>query len=595
MLLRRSAALVAVVVALAALGPVRADEDKKKTATVAHIKLSGGMEEKPPSSDPFLGSIAAETFRAKLDRIRKARHDDNVQALFLEINGLGVGWGKLDELTHAVAEFRKSGKKTFALVESGSTMDYLLGLSCDEVCLPEAGWLMLTGLRMEVTFFKGLFKKIGVQADFLQFEKYKGAAEPFIRDSLSKENREQLTSILNDRFDNGIVARIVKARPERNFTAKQVEKLIDGGPYAARAAAKHGLIDKVAYPEDYPDEIKAALKVDEVKVVRDYGKKKHEDLDIFTLYRKLLFGPIKPRSSSNPKVAVIYAMGMITTGKSSGGIFGGEIMGSDTIVKAIREAEKDKSVKAIVLRVDSPGGSALASDLIWRALQKSKKPVIASMSDVAASGGYYISMGAHKIYAEPGTLTGSIGVVSGKFATKQMWNKVGITTDVLSRGANSGILSSEEPWTDSERTAMRDMMQDVYDQFLDKALSGRKHAGKKMTREQLLKLAGGHIWTGRQAKANGLIDELGTLDDAIAAAAKLGGLPADKEPDLLQLPKSRGFLESILEPNAVVPGVDVRALRAVPALTRKLQSAEGLLRLRKDMVWTVVPYHLELK
>ncbi len=331
-------------------------------------------------------------------------------------------------------------------------------------------------------------------------------------------------------------------------------------------------------------------------MVKDYGKKKEEDLDIFGLYRKLLFGPSKSSSSRGSKVAVIYANGAIITGKSSSGFMGGEMMGSETIIKAIREAENDKTVKAIVLRVDSPGGSALASDLIWNEMKRCKKPIVASMADVAASGGYYISIAAKKIYAEPGTITGSIGVVGGKMAMKGLWDKVGIKTEVISRGAHSGILSSDEPFSDSERTTMKGLMLDIYDQFVDKSLEGRLKAGKKMTRKQLLDLAGGRVYTGRQAKENGLIDELGTLGDAIAEAAKLGGLPADKEPDLLLLPKSKGMFESLLgdmggDASLALP----RGLKLSPELTGKLRGIDGLLELRREPVWAVLPFQLEVK
>ena len=264
-------------------------------------------------------------------------------------------------------------------------------------------------------------------------------------------------------------------------------------------------------------------------------------------------------------MAVIYATGAITTGKSASSLLGSETMGSDTIIKAIRQAEADKTVKAIVLRVDSPGGSALASDLMWNELKQCKKPIVASMSDVAASGGYYISMAAGKIYAEPGTITGSIGVVGGKLATRGLWDKIGVKTEVIARGAHSGILTSDEPFSDSERKAMTGLMQDVYDQFVDKALEGRLKAGKKMTRKELLDLAGGRVWTGRQAKENGLIDELGTLSDALAAAAKLGGLPADKAPDLLELPKSKGMLDSLLGDQEVSLSLLGPALRRRPS------------------------------
>jgi len=543
--------------ALALLLPLaaRADEDKsskdkpkeaKKAFTLAHIKLSGSMAERPPMTDPLFGSIG-ETFKEKVDRLKKAGADKQVNGVLLEIDGVSCGWGKLNELTQAIKKLRQSGKKVYAHVESGTAKDYMLALACDDLAMPEASMLMLTGLRMEVSFYKGLFKKLGIQADFIQMGDFKGAAEPFVRDSLSEPNRKQLNSILDDFYDKDIVERIVHARPQRKWNAEQVKKLIDNGPYSAREAHKKGLVDRLAYYDDYPDVIKAQVKTDSVKVLKDYGKKKEPELDIISLYKRLLLGSgTSFFKSKTPRVAVIYATGPIMTGKSSSSILGGEYMGSQTIVEAIREAEKDATVKAIVLRVDSPGGSALASDLIWNELKRSKKPVIASMSDVAASGGYYISMSAKKIYAEPGTITGSIGVISGKLALRGLWDKAGIKTEVLARGANTGILSSEDPFTPSEKKRMTEMMQDIYDQFVDKAHEGRVKAGKKMTRDQLLKLAGGRIYTGRQAKELGIIDEVGTLEDAIAEAAKLGGLPADKDPELLLLPKAKNPLEAML-------------------------------------------------
>jgi protease-4 len=596
-------ALPALALALVLSPSVRAAEDAKKQADkpapkkalkVAHIKLSGSMGEKAPTVDPLLGNLG-ETFKDKLERIKKAGADKEVAALLLEVNGVSAGWGKLNELTEAVAAFRATGKKAYAHLESGSTKDYLIGLACDEVCLPESTWLMLTGVRMEVSFYKDLFAKIGVKADMLQMGDFKGAAEPYTRDSLSEPNRKQLTSVLDDFYEKEIVGRIVKARALRKLSDDKVKKLIDEGPYAARSAHKVGLVDRLAYLDDYEDAIKKAVG-GEAKVVRDYQKKKQEELDIFGLYRKLLFGPSKSSGGRGPKVAVIYANGAIMTGKSTSSLLGAEVMGSDTIVKAIRTAENDKSVKAIVLRVDSPGGSALASDLIWNELKRSKKPVVASMADVAASGGYYISMAAKKIFAEPGTLTGSIGVVGGKFATRGLWNKIGVKTEVIARGAHSGLLTSDEPFSDSERKAMKGLMQDVYDQFVDKALEGRLKAGRKMTRKELLDLAGGRIWTGRQAKENGLIDELGTLHDAVMAAAKMGGLPADKEPELLLLPKSKGFLEDLLGSRSdAALSVVLPALKKSPELLGKLRGVDGLLHLRREPVWAVLPFRLEVK
>lgn len=603
MLLHRYGIGLAVFAAALAALPGRADDKKTETKTVglAHIKLSGSLAEAAPSTDPLLGSLG-EQFKSKLDRIREAQKDANVHALYLQLDGLGIGWGKLDELSRAVADFRKSGKKVYAYLESGDTKDYLVGLACDEVCLPESGWLMLTGLRAEVSFFKELFEKIGVQADMLQMGDFKSAAEPFMRKNMSKPARKQLSRVLDDYYENSLVERIVRARADKKLTAEKVKQLIDEGPYTARAALKAGLIDRVAYADDYRAELRNALKIEKKaehsSFLHDYGKKEKKDVTFSDMFKMLFSPPSKKKSGSTPRIAVIYATGVITTGKSQEGLLGAETVGSTTMVEAIRQAEKDETVKAIVLRVDSPGGSALASDLIWNELKRCKKPVIASMSDTAASGGYYISMAARKIFAEPGTLTGSIGVVGGKLAIGGTLDKIGITTETISRGANAGILSTDKPFSDSQRKAMTALMKDIYDQFLDKTLAGRKKAGKKMTREQLVKLAGGRIWTGRQAKANGLIDELGTLEDAIAAARALTDLPADKEPPLLLLPKSKGFLDSLLGDlgGSRAPQMQMRSLlRQLPELQRKLRGLDGLLQLRGEPVWLTLPYRIDIE
>jgi len=266
------------------------------------------------------------------------------------------------------------------------------------------------------------------------------------------------------------------------------------------------------------------------------------------------------------------------------------------MVEAIREADANPTVKAIVLRVDSPGGSALASDLIWRAVTTCKKPVIASMGDVAASGGYYISMGAGKIYAEPGTITGSIGVFGMKIVTGGLEKWAGLKTEVVARGKNSGVNGTTEKWTESERKALQDTVEDVYATFVDKAVAGRTKAGVKITRDELLKLAGGRVWTGRQAKANGLVDELGTLDDAIAEAKRRAGIDPKTEMELLILPRSAGFLDKLLEGDAKLPFSSLSAeLRSVPGVEKAIRGAAPLLRTRSDFVKAMLPYGIEWK
>ncbi|MBV9122231.1 MAG: signal peptide peptidase SppA [Planctomycetes bacterium] len=597
------AALVLAVLA-GTVGSTRADT--RAVATLAHIKLSGVLDEAPVSEDPLFGT-STENFQSKLDRIHKAKDDSNIQGLFLEINDLRVSYGKLNELRRAVADFRKSGKKTYAYMESGESKDYLLACACDEVCLPEAGWLMVVGIRAEVTFFKDLLDKVGVQADMLQMGTYKGAAEPFTRSSMSKPFRERLESVIDDMYENDLVGTIVQSRsgkkaPEE-LTAEHVKKLIDQGPFSARAAQEAGLIDRVAYREEFQDSLKSELHARQVKVDKNYGHAEAEEIDFSNPFSALLklFKPPEVKSSKKDKIAVIYASGVIVTGKSGDSFLSSEsTVGSTTMVEAIRQAEKDKTVKAIVLRVDSPGGSALASDLIWYELTRSKKPVVASMSDVAASGGYYISMAARKIYAEPGTLTGSIGVVGGKLVLGGLYDKIGVKTDIISRGANAGILSSTTPFSDSQRAAMKGLMQDMYNQFLDKAIQGRQRAGKKFTRAEFSQFAEGRIWTGRQAKIHGLVDELGTLDDAIAAAKQMAGIAKEADIERLVLPKPKTFFEQLFESRSDtgMPPLKVRelpVLGTLPELSNHLKPLEGLLHLRGEPVWAILPYQVEVR
>jgi protease-4 len=573
-------------------------EEKPSVVRLAQIKLGGSPSETPVSADPLFGT--RENFQSKLDRIRKAKKDKGIDGLYLELDGLGVGYGKIDELRAAIADFRKAGKKVYAYMESAGTKDYLVACACDRIGLPESGTLMLLGVRAEVTFYKGLLDKLGIKADMLQMGDYKGAAEPMTRTSMSKQYRERLESVLKDYYEESIVRTIAGSRSGKKFRPDQVKKLIDEGPYTAKRALAAGLIDEIAYPNQFKVSLKTNLKANQLKLVLNYGQKKAQELDFgnpFAIF-KLLGSSSSGSSSSKPKIAVIYATGTIVTGRGGVSLFGGQSIGSTTMVEAIRKVEEDSTVKAIVLRVDSPGGSALASDLIWNELNRSKKPVIASMSDVAASGGYYISMAANKIYAEPGTLTGSIGVVGGKMALGGLEEKVGLKTEVISFGANSGILSSTFPFKESEKKAMKNMMADVYDQFLTKAIQGRAKAGKKFSRADFTKFAEGRIWTGRQAKANGLVDELGTLEDAIAAAKTLAELPKDSEPELMVLPRGKGLLDALLQGKISSPfqgKAELTLLRKLPELSGHLHAVEGLLQLRGEPVWLIMPHRVAIR
>jgi len=279
--------------------------------------------------------------------------------------------------------------------------------------------------------------------------------------------------------------------------------------------------------------------------VKNYGKKEVDTdfsgpMGFFKLMQAMMGGNSTSSEGHGKKIAIVYAVGPISTGKSETNAFGDASVGSTTIIDALREANDDKQVVAIVLRVDSPGGSALASDLIWHQTQILKKPMVASMGDVAASGGYYISMGAKKIIASPSTITGSIGVVGGKMALTGLYDKLGITTETIERGKNSGLFSSSGKFSDSQRAVIKKMMEETYDQFTDKASKGRK-----MPLDKLRDLAGGRVYTGRQAKEKGLVDDLGSLHDAVIEAKKLAGLEPDAEVRTEVLPSATNFFESL--------------------------------------------------
>ncbi len=562
-------------------------KDEAPLPRVAHIKLSGSLDEGATDDEPMGGT----GLRAMLDRIQKATKDDKVKALYVELGALDIGFGKVHELRKAIADFRAAGKKAFAWAEGLDNKSYLVALACDTVTLPESGGLEMIGLRAEVMFYKEGLKLLHLEADVLKMGKYKSAVEPYLADKMSDENREQIKSMMDDNFDNELIACMVAGRPALKLTAKQAEEIIDNGPYTAKKALKLGLVDALQYQDEFEAGFAKAVNVPEVKVERNYGKPKAAAKGILDM-----LAPKTRTETKAPKIAVIHVVGGIDSGKGGWSPLGGSSVGSDTIIEAIREAEKNDKVKAIVLRVDSPGGSALASDLIWRELKICKKPVVASMGDVAASGGYYVTMTAKRVFAEPGTITGSIGVFGMKLVTGGMFEKkLGLKTEVVSRGKNSGAGSSLTVWSESERKALTETVEDVYDQFLSKALTGRQANGQKLTREQLEALAGGRVWTGRQAKANGLVDELGTLDDAVAFAKKEAGIDPKQDMELLMLPKATSFLDQIMEGGLPFGLSMTTELKAMPGGAKVLKGLAPILVAPKDRVRMAMPYVIEWK
>lgn len=512
---------------------------KKKAAVIAHISLAGSMPD-GVGQGGLLADVSPQLHRI-IERLDKAASDTRVKGVVLSIESPAIGRGRAAELRAAIGRIRKAGKPVAAHLVGADPIHYIVASACDTVAMPPAATLEITGVKTEVTFYKAMLDKIGVEAEILQVGEFKGAGEPLTRASMSPQLRAQYEQFVGDLYEQlveGIAA-------DRKLSVEQVRTLIDTGVFTPEAAVDAKLIDAVAYEDEVISGLAGRLKIDQPKVARDYAEQKLDNdfsgIGGLVKLVELVSGQKQAAATGKGKqIAIIYLTGEIKEGKGKDDLLGGGAAGSDSVIKAIREAAKDEKVAAIVLRIDSPGGSALASDLIWREAERATKPVVASLGDIAASGGYYVAVAADKIVAAPGTLTGSIGVVGGKIAIGKALENYGVHTDVVAKGRNASWLSMQTPFTANEREVFLATMKDVYRLFTSKVATGRK-----LDMEKLATLAEGRVFTGRMAKDLGLVDRLGTLDDAIDEARKLAGIDADEAVERVLLPEPRGLLNDL--------------------------------------------------
>jgi protease-4 len=474
----------------------------------------------------------------------------------------------VQELRDAVIDFRKSGKKVIAFLEYGGDREYYLASAADKVYLLPTSPLDLTGVASYEIFLRGTLDKIGAYPDFLHVGEYKTAVNQYTEKGFTPPHREMSESLNRDMYDQ-LVRGIAESRQK---SEQDVRALIDQGPFVAEDAVRHGLVDELAY-EDQLDDRSAELR-DGARAMRRF-----EGSDYQRIRRESI--GLRPRS----RIAVLYAVGTIASGKSGFDPLNGPILGSDSFVKQIRELRDDRSVRAIILRVDSPGGSSVASDVIWRELmitrdQKPSRPLVASMSDLAASGGYYISMPAQVIVAQPATLTGSIGVYMGKIALGGTLEKAGVGTETVTDGANADIYSPFAPFAPPHRERLQSHMQDFYENFVAKAAVSRK-----TTAERIDAVAQGRVWTGRQARERGLVDTLGGLDEAVRIAKERARIPADEDVELVAYPSRRSLFETISEQfgggslnvwSMLGSGAEMRAVGALTAPARLFRRGEPL-------------------
>lgn len=494
--------------------PEESDDYDADAPHLGVLELGGNVVERQAYSLSLFGGGGGGTELRKLvGRFRELAKDPNLSGLVLRIRDLDISLPDVVELRGVLDEF-KAAKKTLAChVETASNAGYLLLAACDRVGIAPLGQIAITGPAAMPIHIKGLLDKLGVQADFLHVGAYKGAAEPLTREAPSPEMETTLKDILDRHYETMVQA----ISRDRKLARAAVEGLIDTGLFASEQAKAAKLVDSVGSFEAFRGD-KAWTKLE----LDTGGSDKLTGL--VKIWRFL--GAMPPERPLGEHVAVIYAIGNIVDGDSDGVLGARKEIASHTLVAAIRALTDDEAVKAVVLRIDSGGGSAQASELIWRAINelKAKKPVIVSMSDVAASGGYYIASNATRIYAMDNTLTGSIGVVGGKIAPGNALAKVGVSTFPRGRGKRATILASFSPWNEEEKQVIQKSMEEVYAVF-----TGRVADGRKLPIEKVRELAQGRVWTGTKAKELGLVDEIGGLDVAIAKAQELGKVSAETD------------------------------------------------------------------
>ena len=553
--------------------------------SVLVVKISGSLPDNSPR-DPMakvLGIGQPDSFTNLLTNLRKAKVDKRVGAVLLDVDFTDVGWGKADELRRAIKDLRSSGKPVYAFTELGMNKEYYIASAAEKIYMPPTGDIYINGFAANAMFYRGSLDKLGIEPEVIQIGKYKNAPDQYTRKELSEAHREVINAILDDLYGR-LVSSISE---ERKMEKEAVKTIIDNAPYRATQAKKLGLIDGAMYRDEVYEELRKKL-----------GYKEGDELRTISSDQYTEVSPGSLNLNDGSRMAVIYASGAITSGRSNKSPFGGSTVGSDTIADALKQAADDESIKAIVLRVNSPGGSALASDIMWHAIEnaKKKKPVVVSMADYAASGGYYISCNADKIVAEPSVLTGSIGVFLGKPNMKDFYDWLGISNEYILRGKNAGIFRETENWTEEERAKFQEQANSIYySDFVPKVAKGRK-----MNDEAVNEIGQGRVWTGAQAKERGLVDEFGGLEKAIEIAKGLAKIPADEEITRVALPKTPTILEALFGGEVSAQSREKKAqealVRSLPeSVRRSLRYADLFERMGRGESMLIMPFELEVK
>ncbi|MBC8423426.1 signal peptide peptidase SppA [bacterium] len=484
------------------------------TQGVLHWTVDGPYAEKRDQSMVGLVSAGYRPLMSEMTAaLRRAARDDGITGLLLRIEYAPMHWAQLEELREAVAHFAATGKPVAAWLTVGGSREYALALAADVVALPPEGVLMITGAAAELTFLAGTLDKLGMEADYVHVGRYKSAPEMMTRTSATAAHREMIEAIVDDQYDRYLDMLVAG----RGLSRESAVAAVDRGVWDAAGAVAAGLADTVSYFREFRDEVFVDERTTEMW---DY------------VYAG-------GGGGGGPRVALVPVSGTIVDGESSDG-WRGATAGSATVAERLRDAALDDRIDAIVLRVDSPGGSASASDVIWHEVvaARATKPVVISMSGYAASGGYYVSCGADSIFAGPGTLTGSIGVFAGKIDRHGFFDKIGVQREYVQRGENALIFGDHAKFTPPQRRMLQTHLDDFYERFLERVAEGRG-----LDRDQVHAVAQGRVWTGRQALEAGLVDGLGGLDRALDSVRRLLDVAPDEPLVLVTRERRLGLLE----------------------------------------------------
>ncbi|HWQ56827.1 MAG TPA: signal peptide peptidase SppA [Bryobacteraceae bacterium] len=567
-------AILLVVVAVFAALRMRAAPPAIAGGSTLVLTLDGDIPERPPVEFPFaiFGSQSRPTVTNIWMMLKMAAADKRINAVVLAPRSIDAGWGKLDEMRSALEQFRKSGKPLWAFLRSPGTREYYLATAAERIYLAPQDPVMLKGMRAEMMFFRGALDKLGVDVQIAHAGKYKDFGDMFTRTEMSPETREVTNSILDVLYGN-LVTRIAEARKK---SPEEVRALIDKGPFLASEARDAGLVDALRFEDQVFGELKTRLKVNEIKKL--------------STARYMRIPPGSLGLEGRSRIALLVGQGTITRGSPDDSGLSEQGITSEGFTKLLRRVAADGSIRGVVVRIDSPGGEVTASDDIWREMNllSSKKPVVISMSDTAASGGYYMAMTGDPILAYPGTYTGSIGVVFGKPNLRGLYGKLGITKDILTRGRFADIDSDYRPLDPAELAKLESGIEASYRDFVGKVAEARK---KKF--EEIHTVAQGRVWLGAQAKSRGLVDELGGLDRAIELVKQKAKIPAGEKVTLVPYPPRRNLLDVLMRrsaEDAIEAGLESR----LGPLARVLKEAETRLRLEGGLL-RLMPYAIDVR